>query len=742
MNSYWRVVRLALRLRGRYAVAIVCACIGAAFWGGNLGAIYPTMKVLLHSKTLQEAVDEQVARQSDRCRKIEERIASLEASDTIPKREQGESATPLAVPRGEAQPSAEMADDSLAGLPVELLKFRLAEAQVRLKWCERLSRWTHRFVPSDRYKTLILIQLTLFIGLLLNSAFEFVNEVLVASITEKTMLKLRNQFYHQVMRMEMARFTQQGTSELMARFTSDMKGVANGVEVLLGTVIREPLKAIACISLACWVNWRLTLLAIAVVPIAAALIVVIGTTMRRAARRCLESMSSIYQILQESFQGIKIVKAFAMESYERLRFLKETRSYYRKAMRNARLDAITSPVIGIVAVAAVMGTIVVGSYLVINKETRIVGIPMTDQIINPETLLLLYVFLAGVSDPMRKLSNVFARIQRAAAAADRIYAFMDQPATSTVRLGAPRLARHRESVEFAGVDFSYTDSRPVLRDVELRVAFGETIALVGPNGCGKSTLVSLLPRFYDPTRGQIRIDGVDIREVQRRSLRQQLGVVTQETILFNDTVYNNIAYGNRRASRDEVIAASKRAYAHQFIVELPAGYDTIVGERALKLSGGQRQRIALARAILRDPAILILDEATSALDVESESLIQAALEEFKRGRTTILITHRLASLQLADRIVVMNAGRIEAEGKHEELLARCPLYARLHEIHENSMGDGVVSVAGSSSPNEAIAPPHDPWTQLAFSFYRLDLSRSPARATQSLASSDSISAAA
>jgi ABC-type multidrug transport system fused ATPase/permease subunit len=251
--------------------------------------------------------------------------------------------------------------------------------------------------------------------------------------------------------------------------------------------------------------------------------------------------------------------------------------------------------------------------------------------------------------------------------------------------GAVTLARHSKSVEFDHVGFGYSDEKQVLRDVCLKVNFGQTIALVGPNGCGKSTLVSLLLRFYDPQRGRVLIDGVDLRDVRRRSLRRQFGVVTQETILFNDTVYNNIAYGNRRATRDQVIAAANKAHADRFIGELPLGYDTIVGEKALKLSGGQRQRIALARAILRDPAILILDEATSALDVESESLIQNVLEEFIRNRSTFLITHRLASLQLADEIIVMDEGRIADYGTHSELLKRCPLYLRLHEIHASGI---------------------------------------------------------
>jgi ATP-binding cassette, subfamily B, bacterial MsbA len=298
-----------------------------------------------------------------------------------------------------------------------------------------------------------------------------------------------------------------------------------------------------------------------------------------------------------------------------------------------------------------------------------------------EELLTLYAVLAGASDPIRKLANVHSKLQRAAAAADRICALMDREPQVVERATALHLPRHNGSIEFDGVFFNYHDRAPLLKGISLTVNHGETIALVGPNGCGKTTLMSLLPRFWDVDSGTIRVDGQDIRDLQLRSLRRQIGIVPQETILFQDTIAANVAYGDPGASREAIIQAAKRSYAHQFIMAMPQGYDTIIGERGAGLSGGQRQRIALARAMLRNPAILILDEATSAVDIQDEALIRKAIEEFSRGRTTFLISHSLGTIQFADRIVLLDDGRISAVGTDHELKRSSPLYRRLHEIH-------------------------------------------------------------
>jgi ATP-binding cassette subfamily B protein/subfamily B ATP-binding cassette protein MsbA len=300
---------------------------------------------------------------------------------------------------------------------------------------------------------------------------------------------------------------------------------------------------------------------------------------------------------------------------------------------------------------------------------------------NFEMLLQHYALLAAIADPVRKLSSVFAKLQSGAAAADRIFAALDQKPKVRVNSLGTVLARHNESIEFRDVCFSYEPGRPTLSNIRLKIHFGETVALVGKNGCGKSTLVNLLPRFYDPDYGSVLVDDVDLRRAHLRSLRRQIGLVTQETVLFDDTVAANIAYGARRATPAQIEAASRQAFAHDFIEKMSAGYETRVGDAGAKLSGGQRQRIALARAILRDPAILILDEFTSQCDAESEALIHQALRRFVKNRTTVVISHRLNTLEIADRIVVVDGGRIEAVGTHAELLNNCETYRRLHEAH-------------------------------------------------------------
>ena len=439
---------------------------------------------------------------------------------------------------------------------------------------------------------------------------------------------------------------------------------------------------LACLAGAAFFSWRLLLLTLFITPVAALSIRWLAKMLKRANRRAMEEMAGIYTTLEETFRSIKIVKAFTTESQERKRFHDNNKSYYHKSMRIARYDSLTHPMTEVLGIATISVLMVVGGWLILGRKPTLLGLNLSNWRIGQSAMLTFFALLAGMADPLRKMSDIFSNVQAGFAAADRIFGRLDrEPTVRDPKQPAP-FRRHQRELAFENVGFAYQPDKPVLEDVSLKIAFGETIAIVGPNGCGKSTLANLIPRFADPTAGVVKLDGVPLPEMRLRDLRGQIGLVTQETMLFDDTIFNNIRYGTPNATREQVIEAAKQAHAHRFIEnELPQGYETSAGALGNCLSGGQRQRIALARAILRDPAILILDEATSQVDLESEQAIQQVLEKFTRGRTTIIITHRLAVLSLADRIVAMQAGRILDVGRHEELLARCSLYHRLYQIH-------------------------------------------------------------
>jgi len=438
----------------------------------------------------------------------------------------------------------------------------------------------------------------------------------------------------------------------------------------------------ACLAAAAFICWRLLLLTMIITPVAAYLIRWLARMLKRANRRAMEEMALLYATLEETFRSIKIVKAFTSERQERGRFHDNNKRYYQKSMRIASYNALSHPMTEVLGITTISLAMIAGSWLILSRQTTLFGIRMSNGPLGRGEMLTFFALMAGMADPLRKMSDIFSSLQGGFAAADRIFARMDRQPTVRDPINPAPFHRHCRSLTFENVSFAYEPGKPVLENIDLKINFGETIALVGPNGCGKTTLANLVPRFADPTSGAVKLDGVPLTEMRLRDLRGQIGLVTQETVLFDDTIFNNIRYGSPQATPEQVIEAARQAHAHRFIEkELPQGYETMAGALGNRLSGGQRQRIALARAILRDPAILVLDEATSQVDLESEQAIQQVLETFTRGRTTIITAHRMAVLSLADRSVVMQAGRILDIGRHEELLARCPLYRRLYQIH-------------------------------------------------------------
>jgi ATP-binding cassette, subfamily B, bacterial MsbA len=658
--NFIKVIRMAVRYRLTFFSSIVCALIVAALWGGNIGAVYPIVAVILKSETPQRWVNEKID----------------ESKQTIAKKNAEIEAGKKELLQVDAKKQHKINNG------IDMAKQRVEAEQKALYYYELAKPYIDRYLPESPFKFMALIIAIVVVGTLLKDLFIISNSILVARMSQLATFDLRKLFYRRTLRMDLASFGDEGTSDLLSRFTNDLNQVAGGLDTLFGKLVREPLKMIACLAGAAWINWRLLLLSLLIIPVAGYTVRWLAKSLKRANRKAMEEMAGIYTTLEETFRNVKIVKAFTNERQERRRFHVNSKSYLKKAIKIAGYDSLVHPineVMGIVAFCIVMLT---GAWLVLSKDTHLLGIRMSVRPMDYSAMLLFYSFLAGVADPLRKLSDVFSRLQAAEAACDRVFDRLEREPAVRDPDRPVSIKRHHRDLEFANVGFSYKPGKKVLQDVSLKIGFGETIAIVGPNGSGKSTLAHLIPRFADPISGEIRLDGVRLTDMRVRDLRGQIGLVTQETALFDDTIFNNIRYGSFNATREQVIEAAKQAHAHRFIEnELPQGYETLAGTLGNKLSGGQRQRIALARAILRNPPILILDEATSQVDLESEQAIQKVLEKFVHNRTTIIITHRLAILSLADRIVVIEDGRIADTGKHEELLAKSGLYRRLYQIH-------------------------------------------------------------
>jgi subfamily B ATP-binding cassette protein MsbA len=486
-------------------------------------------------------------------------------------------------------------------------------------------------------------------------------------VSNQVINDLRKDLNAHIQDLSLGFFTQHPTGALLSRVTSDVYVIGTALTGTVASILKDGVSLIALLVVAFYQDWVLALIAIVVFPASVLPMVRLSKKMRAHARKLQGTLGVLTALLQETVQGNRVVKAFNMQSYEKERFAAESRGLQRTAMRVARIRAFTTPMMEILAAFGIAGVVWYGGYSVIAG-----GRTQGSFLAFLTALFLLY-------DPFKGLGRANGTLQQGLAAADRVFELLDTKPQVADRPDARALPPIQQGIEFDAVTFAYQDD-PVLRQVSLTIRRGEVVALVGPSGGGKSTLADLLLRFYDVTQGAIRIDGVDVRGVTQQSLREQMALVTQHTFLFNDTVRSNIAYGSIEQPMEAIIAAARAANAHQFISELPEGYDTRIGELGLRLSGGQRQRIAIARALLKNAPILVLDEATSALDNESERLVQQALDTLMHGRTTLVIAHRLSTVRNADRIVVLVRGAIVEQGTHDELLARNGDYRRLHDL--------------------------------------------------------------
>lgn len=505
----------------------------------------------------------------------------------------------------------------------------------------------------------------------LRGIFYYGQTYLVSYIAQKIIIDIRQVLYVKFQRLQLAYYEKRQTGTIMSYITNDVAALQAALVDSLIEMVTEGAILIGSICTMFYLDWKLSLLTFVTVPLIAQAMKVFGRKLKSSGTVIQERTADITSLLQESISAVRIVKSFVREAYEIERFQKQNDLNFRAQMKNVQLMSLLTPTVEFLSAVAVTFIVWFGGYEVVNG------------VMTAGSLIAFLTYAVNLANPVKRISRVYGTVQKAMAAADRVFEVLDTEEKIKDKPDAIDLPRIEGKVTFDRVSFAYKENVLALNDVSLEARPGQMIAIVGPSGAGKSTIVNLLPRFYDVTAGTIRIDDTDIREVRLNSLREQIGIVPQETMLFSGSVAFNIRYGRLDATNEEVIAAAKAANADEFIREMPDGYATKISERGSNLSGGQRQRISIARAILKNPRVLILDEATSALDTESEKIVQAALDTLMIGRTSFVIAHRLSTILQADKIIVLENGHIKESGTHAELLARGGLYSNLYNIQFN-----------------------------------------------------------
>ncbi len=537
-------------------------------------------------------------------------------------------------------------------------------------WLYDLLHGAASAMPADPFWAFVVVMAIIAALTLIGSTGRYIHTVTTLVIAERAAMDLRARMFRRFVHAPMAVSLQRGSADYISRTVVDTRALARGHQEILGKAVAEILKGVAALAVALAIDWMLSLIVLVGAPVIVVLLRKFGKIIRRASKRVLNQQGRIIGAMHESLGGLRVVKVHQAEGYERRRFSQLNRSLFSEQMKMRRARSLSSPVIETVAILGVMAVATIAAWLIFNRNDE------------PQRFMTVLFALVAAGASLKPLTQLHTQLKESEAAAARVLEALDTPVEPTYsghrRPHDRHLPPHQRDIAFEGVTFTYPGAdRPAVRELSLHVTHGQNVAIVGGNGSGKTTLLSLLPRLMEPESGRVCIDGIDVAAVSLRSLRKQMAVVTQQSVLFAGTIAENIAYGRRHTPMDRIVAAATAAFAHDFVAALPNGYLTVLGEGGEGLSGGQKQRLCIARAILRDPAILILDEATSQIDAESEAKINQALRDFRRGRTTFTIAHRLSTVVDADLIVVMHDGRILDQGSHARLMERCEAYRSL-----------------------------------------------------------------
>ena len=638
MHYFLRALRDAAKRWPLLVASFLCSAGVASLWGANIAALFPIIEVTLNGDSLQSWNSRRLSDAKTRIDSARKEQADLEAK---------------------------VAAGDLAAAEAARIRTRLDTLSLAVRGdeavvysSEKLGPWLDRLLPTDPFTTVLWVVAFVVASTFIKHAFLLTSTLIVTWVAMNISRDLRLRVFDKALSLDRAQFMRNGSAGFMAQVTGTADMLTSGITSVFGGAVTEPLKIAACLAGALCISWQLTLACLTMAPVVGFLMVWLNRRIRGISKGILARALGFHHVLLEALNNVLTVQAYTMEEFERQRFRSCTRDMMKTGMWHSFYFALANPITEILGIGMVATSIAVGAWLVINQETQIFGLTMTERPMTVPGIMVFFGMLIGASDPVRKLSGVFTGVNLGIVGAQQLYPLLDTPSKLSEPAEPRSVASPHREIRLENVSFSYDGIDTVLSEVNLSIPFGERVAIVGPNGGGKSTLVNLVCRFYDPTAGAVLLDGVPLTAMTLHDVRRRIAMVTQQTELFNESILYNIRYGRWDATEDEIIEAATKAHAHEFISEFPDGYQTMVGPNGFRLSGGQRQRIALARAILRNAEILVLDEATSQIDVESERLIHEALAHYVQNRTVLMITHRASTLALADAIVEVEHGKV------------------------------------------------------------------------------------